>query len=549
MKFKKDLSCFFIACLLPFQAVAETDLNHLIKEQQNNDHATRRENRIEKKDVYSSVEPQALNKLNIPQEKECFVIKEVDLQNYFLKSAAIKKIKKEMAGRCLGAQGIEKLAVALQDYFISSGFVTTRVEIPSQDLTTHHLILKVVPGRIDKIIIQNNDVRHEILPFATGDILNIRDIEQGLENLQGVPGVNVKVDIAPGERNGYSNVVIATNRSSNWNVRASYNNWGDKTTGQQLAGGAGYLYNLARINDIFYLSGTRSSTGEYKSIGTYYSFPFGYWDYELFYSKSGSRQGMKIDSLDLNYRGESKYWSLKASRTFYRDKDKKITGSAEIFRRKSDYKLDDIDLVLQKRDMGNVRFGVNYKQNFSGAVLDGALTYQRFLTWFGGTATPGMKSGDVSPLAQVVNLEVNYAQLLNNLPVKSYYNIKFGAQYAPESLTLQDQMTLGDRWNVRGFEKSPGLYGDRGYYIQNTLNIVTGVSDAEFYLGADYGQVSDCISSQDGYDSKKLMGATAGVKGSIRSLGYDVSLSAPILYPDNFATDKFNINFQIYYQL
>ena len=156
-----------------------------------------------------------------------------------------------MAGRCLGAQGIEKLAVALQDYFISSGFVTTRVEIPSQDLTTHHLILKVVPGRIDKIIIQNNDVRHEILPFATGDILNIRDIEQGLENLQGVPGVNVKVDIAPGERNGYSNVVIATNRSSNWNVRASYNNWGDKTTGQQLAGGAGYLYNPARINDIF----------------------------------------------------------------------------------------------------------------------------------------------------------------------------------------------------------------------------------------------------------------------------------------------------------
>ena len=67
-----------------------------------------------------------------------------------------------------------------------------------------------------------------------------------------------------------------------------------------------------------------------------------------------------------------------------------------------------------------------------------------------------MKSGDVSPLAQVVNLEVNYAQLLNNLPVKSYYNIKFGAQYAPESLTLQDQMTLGDRWNVRGFEKVRG---------------------------------------------------------------------------------------------
>ena len=549
MKFKIDLFCFFIIFLAPFQTLAQADLNHLIKEQQNNDHATRRENRVEKKDVYSSVEPQTLSKLDLPVEKECFLIKEIVLDNDFLKNAEIKQIQKKMAGRCLGALGIEKLAVMLQDYFINSGFITTRVEIPTQDLSTHQLLLKIVPGRIEQIIIQDNDVRQGILPFKNDDIVNIRDIEQGLENLQGVPGVNVKVNIEPGSRDGYSNVVILTNRSTNWNVRASYSNWGDKSTGQQLAGGAGYLYNLAKINDIFYLSGTRSLAGGYKSIGTYYSFPFGYWNYELFYSKSASQQGINIDTLNLNYRGESEYWSLKTSRTLYRDRDKKITGSAEIFRRKSNYKLDDIDLELQERDMGNVRFGVNYKQNFSGAVLDGTLTYQRFLTWFGGTSTPDMKTGDVSPLAQVVNLELNYTRLLNALPVKAYYNIKFGAQYAPESLTLQDQLTLGDRWNVRGFEKSSGLYGDRGYYVQNTLNILTGISDAELYLGADYGQISNCISSQSSYDSKKIMGATAGVKGTFKLLGYDFSLSTPILYPDNLDTDKLNINFQIYYQL
>lgn len=36
-----------------------------------------------------------------------------------------------------------------------------------------------------------------MLPFAKEDILNIRDIEQGLENLQQEPGVDVKINIEP----------------------------------------------------------------------------------------------------------------------------------------------------------------------------------------------------------------------------------------------------------------------------------------------------------------------------------------------------------------
>ena len=43
-----------------------------------------------------------------------------------------------------------------------------------------------------------------MLPFAKEDILNIRDIEQGLENLQQEPGVDVKINIEPGTKHGYS---------------------------------------------------------------------------------------------------------------------------------------------------------------------------------------------------------------------------------------------------------------------------------------------------------------------------------------------------------
>lgn len=51
-----------------------------------------------------------------------------------------------------------------------------------------------------------------MLPFQRNDILNIRDIEQGLENLQRVPDVDVKINIEPGTRDGYSIVHIDTHR-------------------------------------------------------------------------------------------------------------------------------------------------------------------------------------------------------------------------------------------------------------------------------------------------------------------------------------------------
>lgn len=107
---------------------------------------------------------------------------------------------------------VEKAAVLFQDYYINAGYITTRVEIPSQDLLTKKLKLAVIPGRISEIIIVDNDISKWVLPFSQGDILNIRDIEQGLENIQRTPEVDVKINIVPGPENGTSNLVINTQR-------------------------------------------------------------------------------------------------------------------------------------------------------------------------------------------------------------------------------------------------------------------------------------------------------------------------------------------------
>ncbi len=538
-------SLFLVA--LPV-AAADVQLGRLIKEQQSNDNASLQDRKIEQKDVYSDATTKKHTDSTFPQETPCFQINELILSDDFLDNNELKKIKNQVVGQCLGMNGLKKAAVLFQDYYINAGYITTRVEIPTQDLSTKKLKLTVVPGRISEIVVAGNDISKWILPFSDGDILNIRDLEQGLENIQRTPEVDVKINILPGSENGSSKVVINTQRKKKWSLRASYNNFGDQSTGSELIGGTSYLYNVTGLSDFFYLAGTGSQTGGYKNVSTYYSVPFGYYDLSLYYSKSKSHQGIDIGAYTFDYIGKTEYFSLKGNRMLYRNVNSKLSASAELIRRKYDYTLGGTELVLQKRDMGNVRLGVNYKRNFTGAALDSTVTWQRFTKAFGGTDTSDMRTGTVSKESQIVNLNVNYVKWLTMLPVNAYYELNFGAQYSPDNLTLQDQFTIGDRWSVRGFQNSDGIYGNKGFFLQNTLNAVTGYKGLIPYIGADYGQIIGKLPSQN-LSGKKIMGGILGVKGAVRALEYDASVSAPFIYPNNLDVDEYKLNFNFAYQI
>lgn len=538
-------SLFLVA--LPVTA-ADVQLGRLIKEQQSNDNASLQDRKIEQKDVYSDATTKKHTDSTFPQETPCFQINELILSDDFLDNNELKKIKNQVVGQCLGMNGLKKAAVLFQDYYINAGYITTRVEIPTQDLSTKKLKLTVVPGIISEIVVAGNDISKWILPFSDGDILNIRDLEQGLENIQRTPEVDVKINILPGSENGSSKVVINTQRKKNWSLRASYNNFGDQSTGSELIGGTSYLYNVTGLSDLFYFAGTGSQTGGYKNVSTYYSVPFGYYDLSLYYSKSKSHQGIDIGAYTFDYIGKTEYFSLKGNRMLYRNVNSKLSASAELIRRKYDYTLGGTELVLQKRDMGNVRLGINYKRNFTGAALDSTVTWQRFTKAFGGTDTPDMRTGTVSKESQIVNLNVNYVKWLTMLPVNAYYELNFGAQYSPDNLTLQDQFTIGDRWSVRGFQNSDGIYGNKGFFLQNTLNAVTGYKGLIPYIGADYGQIIGKLPSQN-LSGKKIMGGILGVKGAVRALEYDASVSAPFIYPNNLDVDEYKLNFNFAYQI
>jgi len=127
-------------------------------------------------------------------------------------------------GRCLGTDGIDIVMKRVQNAIIARGFVTTRILVAPQDLTTGTLTLTVVPGRIRRVRFAEEASRRatawNAFPIRRGDLLNLRDIEQALENFKRVPTVEADIKILPAEGDdavpGESDLVIAWKQRAVW---------------------------------------------------------------------------------------------------------------------------------------------------------------------------------------------------------------------------------------------------------------------------------------------------------------------------------------------
>ncbi|WP_308409825.1 POTRA domain-containing protein, partial [Oligella urethralis] len=115
----------------------------------------------------------------------------------FALGEAIKRAE-FMAGQCIGVQGLELLSVHAQNALIERGYTTSRIVLDAQDLSQGTVYLTVIPGYIGSIRINHSDNNDSFyggrvawlqneLPASSGDVFNLRDIEQGLENYRRVP--------------------------------------------------------------------------------------------------------------------------------------------------------------------------------------------------------------------------------------------------------------------------------------------------------------------------------------------------------------------------
>lgn len=84
-----------------------------------------------------------------------------------------------------------------------------------QDLNHGNLNLSIQIGRLNKIVIQEGKISSlqlkTGLPFKAGDIVNLKRLDQGLENLKRVYAVDMQITPATAqdkELTGYSDLIL-----------------------------------------------------------------------------------------------------------------------------------------------------------------------------------------------------------------------------------------------------------------------------------------------------------------------------------------------------
>lgn len=138
-------------------------------------------------------------------ESPCFVINEIVLAgdsaasfNWALAAAGRTEAGTDSAiGHCVGTEDIHLLVRRVQNDILRRGYVTTRVLLTPQDLNSKTLTLTLIPGRLHALRGANEHTPTatfwNAVPLAPGHVLNLRDIEQALENFQRLPTVQADI--------------------------------------------------------------------------------------------------------------------------------------------------------------------------------------------------------------------------------------------------------------------------------------------------------------------------------------------------------------------
>lgn len=457
------------------------------------------------------------------------------------------------SGRCLGSRGINTVMARIQNAIVARGYVTTRVLAEAQDLTTGTLTLTVIPGRIRHIrFADDSDERANAwnaLPAQPGDLLNLRDIEQALENMKRVPTAEADIQIVPTEAIGESDLVITWKQAFPFRLSLSANDGGSDSTGRYQGSATISGDHLLTLNDLFYVSLNHDlGGGDAGNRGTrghtvHYSLPWGYWLFSATASANRYHQSVAGASQDYLYSGESENHELKLSRLLHRDAASKTTASLRAYLNKSKNFIDDTEVEVQRRRMAGWEAALTHRVFIGRATLDLSLAYRHGTGAFAALRAPEEAFDEGTARPRIITLDNSLSLPFKLAGQTLRYDATWRAQWNRTPLVPQDRFSIGGRYTVRGFDGESVLMAERGFLIRNDLSLALGDSGQEVYFGLDHGRVGG--PSADLLVGRSLTGAVAGLRGRYQGLSYDVFLGGPLDKPEYFQTNHRTAGFNL----
>ncbi|WP_207263858.1 ShlB/FhaC/HecB family hemolysin secretion/activation protein [Desulfovibrio sp. Huiquan2017] len=489
--------------------------------------------------------PQAVPEVPAPSLQKsgmCRDIQEIELTGVtLLPESVTKSLTAPYLNKCLYVEDIEKLLSEILKAYMDRGYIAVRPYVQAQDLTNGRLEILIVEGKVERLILKDGDKRSVNLstafPFVPGKPLNLRDIEQGLDQINRLQSNSATMEISPGAEAGASVVTITNTPSLPLFISGTLDNLGGLSTGRHQGAVTAGVDHPLFLND--YLNYTHRETlfedarfRDSNSDSLYYSVPFGYYGVQLFYSNSSYRSPVKTSSRTLVARGTNETFRGELDWVAYRDQNQKLSTLVALNTKNSRNYLDGEFLKISSRKLATLDVDVNWFSRFSGFILNGGLGWSKGLMEFGALRDQG-DAPTSSPRAQgakfrySAGVTVPFEVLTQDLVFSSQL---FG-QYALVPLYGSEQLTVGSFYTVRGFNRN-SLSGDRALYVRNEIS--TSLPPLPYigvtlrpYIGFDMGRIEQFKTTNDA----ELSGAALGIRFAGKYLSGELSAAKSIAVP------------------
>ena len=531
------------------------------QEQLQQDRDTQRERnlRFDAERVGTVVSEPAL--IDVPSDKNgtSFYIKQIQLDGVPKELSFLNKIARKHEQKHVTVSDITNIRNAFQRKLLDKGYVTSQVYIPEQNLNAGTLQFMVMPGRVEDIRYSDSSAHgpwRTAFPVRPGDILNIRDVEQGLEQMKRVSSQSVTMKLLPGTSVGTSIIELSIKQDKPVHGSISFDNSGLESTGVYQGSFTSSFDQVFRANDTFTmsLSGDLSGSGSIKgtrAASLNYVIPHGKDTFSLSFSKSRYHQTIQSNPYDFIYSGKSTTMKAKWNHVWSRTQREKRAFDISISTRHNHRFINDMEIPVQALRTTSMEFGVSNRKYIGNATLYTRLGFQWGIGALG--AQPEHKAsvamGGPTSRYHMWLVDVDYRKpfIMGHRPAS--FTSSFHGQWVQGGKRVYsvDTINIGNRYSIYGFDGEYTLMGDSGWYVRNEVSSVIPRLNTEVYLGLDVGAVYG--KSTEALVGRTIAGTALGIRGNYSSgLLFDAFVSTPLYKPQGYHTKKFYSGFTIGYR-
>ncbi len=467
----------------------------------------------------------ATKSLDNPDAGQCFPVETIVVAGEFLiPRSTIRDAVVPHAADCVGMEVARAIVGAINAAHAEAGLITTQGYLPEQDIrAARSLHIDVIPGRIAAIdyredhgiagrglrerfahagesvagsegpwdllgnvsalfaILDDPLDRFQVIDgvrrpegktrasfeTAAGDILDIEDIQQGVERINSVASGRARARLEPGGEPATSVVVIENTPEDAFRLDFGYERNATALTGSGRTISQRLRFDLAKdnlvgINDSwrFTLAGGENS----NEVSAGIVLP---WRASRFSLDGSYSEAYQPITPFAGLFTQNSVLSLRYDRQILRDARRSLTIDARLDIRRGDRFVNDLQLTPQQFTIARVGLtrsatpGERQQFNIGFGVSRG-------LTLFNATRDPAVMLAD-TPRAQFWKIDGS-AQYVRGFEDLGIWQTTLSGQFAATPLYADDQLVLGSAASVRGFGARTDRV-DRGGFMRNEFTL------------------------------------------------------------------------------